>query len=85
MEIHFSGRSSIDVVTANDSEKCFLTANTTEYNCDGNCGVSVGSIEDMMDFGWSDEDDIRVLNSMKVGEKYNSPDYGSTAFVIRLG
>ena len=84
MEIYFSGKSSIDVVTANDNEKCFLTANTTEYNVDGNCGVSVGDIEAMKEFGWSDKEDIAALETLKIGERYNSEEYGSTAFVIRL-
>ena len=41
MEINFSGNNSIDVNVEN-GEKCFLTANTTEYNCDGCCGVTIG-------------------------------------------
>ncbi len=84
MEINFSGTDSIDVNVKN-GEKCFLTANTTDYNYDGNCGVSVGNIDRMIDFGWCDEEDIKKLNSLEIGERYDSEDYGSTAFVIRLG
>ena len=84
MEIHFSGKSSIDVVTANDNEKCFMYCNTTEYNCDGNCGVTIGDIETMMDFGWDFHSEEK-LNSLEIGERYDSEDYGNSAFIIRLG
>ena len=83
MEIHFSGKSSIDVVTANDNEKCFICCNTTEYNGDGNCGVTVGDAETMKQFGW-DFDSEEKLNSLEIGERYDSEDYGDTAFIIRL-
>lgn len=84
MEINFSGNNSIDVNVEN-GEKCFLTANTTEYNGDGCCGVTIGDIETMKDFGWNDQEDIDKLNSMEIGERYDSEDYYSTAFIIRLG
>ena len=84
MEINFSGNNSIDVNVEN-GEKCFLTANTTEYNCDGCCGVTIGDIETMKNFGWNDQEDIDKLNSMEIGERYDSEDYYSTAFIIRLG
>lgn len=82
MEINLSGNS-IDI-NVKEGEKCFLTANTTEYNWDGNCGVSVGDIEEMKKFGWSDEEDIKALESLEIGERYDSVDYYSTAFIIRL-
>lgn len=84
MEIHFSGKSSIDVVTANDNEKCFMCCNTTEYNNDGNCGVTIGDIETMKQFGW-DFDSEEKLNSLEIGERYDSEEYGDSAFIIRLG
>ena len=85
MEINFSGNNSIDVVTANDNEKCFMCCNTTEYNGDGNCGITIGDIETMKQFGWSDEEDIKALESLEIGERYDSADYYGTAFIIRLG
>lgn len=84
MEINFSGNNSIDVNVEN-GEKCFMTCNTTEYNYDGNCGVSVGDIETMKEFGWDGDDDIKVIESLKIGERYDSADYDGTAFIIRLG
>lgn len=84
MEFEFSGKSGIDV-HINNGEKCFLTANTTDYNCDGNCGVVVGGIEEMIEYGWCDKEDIKKLNSLEIGERYDSEDYGTTVFVIRLG
>ena len=84
MEINFSGNNSIDVNVEN-GEKCFMTCNTTEYNYDGNCGVSVGGIETMKELGWDDDDDIKAIESLKIGERYDSDDYGGTAFIIRLG
>ena len=83
MEIHFSGKSSIDVVTANDNERCYLCANTTEYNNDGNCGVTIGDIETMKQFGW-DFDSEEKLNSLEIGERYDSEMYGDSAFIIRI-
>ena len=66
-------------------EKCFLTANTTEYNGDGNCGVTIGDIEVMKKFGWCDEEDIAKINSMEIGEKYEGSEYWGSVFIIRLG
>ena len=84
MEINFRGNNSIDI-NVKSGEKCFLTANTTDYNCDGNCGVVVGGLEEMIEYGWCDKEDIKMLNSLEIGERYDSVDYGTTAFVIRLG
>ena len=84
MVINFSGNNSIDVNVEN-GEKCFMTCNTTEYNYDGNCGVSVGGIETMKKFGWRDEDDVAAIESLEIGQRYDSADYYSTAFIIRLG
>lgn len=84
MDINFSSNNSIDVNVEN-GEKCFMTCNTTEYNYDGNCGVSVGDIETMKEFGWDDDDDIKAIESLKIGERYDSDDYNGTAFIIRLG
>ena len=85
MEIKFSGNNSIDVVTANDNEKCFMCCNTTEYNGDGNCSVIVGDIETMKELGWDSEEDLAAINEMKIGEKYEGSDYWGSVFVIRLG
>ena len=84
MEINFSGKNSIDVVTANDNEKCFMCCNTTEYNGDGNCGVTVGDIETMKKLGWDSEEDLTALNGMKIGQKYEGREYWGSVFVIRL-
>jgi hypothetical protein len=84
MEINFSGNNSIDV-NVEKNEKCFMCCNTTEYNEDGNCGVTIGDIETMKQFGWDFDRDIEALNSLKIGERYDSEEYGDTAFIIRLG
>ena len=84
MEINFSGNNSIDV-NVNEGEKCFMCCNTTEYNCDGNCGVTIGDIETMKQFGWDSEEDLAAINEMKIGEKYEGSDYWGSVFVIRLG
>jgi len=84
MEINFSSNDSIDVMV-NDGEKCFISCNTTKYNLDGNCGVSVGDIEEMKELGWCDEDDVAAIESLEIGQRYDSADYYSTAFIIRLG
>jgi hypothetical protein len=39
----------------------------------------------MMGFGWCDKKDVERLNSMEIGERYDSENYGTTAFIIRLG
>ena len=83
MDINFSGKNSIDVNVEN-GEKCFMCCNTTEYNEDGNCGVTVGDIETMKDFGWDFQSEEK-LNSLEIGERYDSEEYGDSAFIIRLG
>ena len=83
MEIEFNGYDSIDI-NVKEGEKCFITCNTTEYNSNNCCGVSIGDIEAMKEYGWSDKEDIKAINSLNIGERYDSADYYSTAFVIRL-
>jgi hypothetical protein len=73
---------SIDV-SVKDGEKCFMSCNTTEYNGDGNCGITIGGMETMKKIGWVDDEEN--LNLLEVGERYDSEDYGDTAFIIRLG
>ena len=85
LEIAKNNKNASIEVMVNKGEKCFLTANTTDYNCDGCCGVTIGGIEAMMEFGWSDKEDVERLNSMEIGERYDSEDYSTTAFIIRLG
>ena len=76
---------SIEALVGKD-EKCFLTANTTDYNYDGCCGVTIGDIEVMKKFGWCDKEDVKKLNSMRIGERYDNKDWhNTTAFIIRLG
>ena len=86
MEIEFNDNNSLNA-HVKEGEKCFMCANTTEYNLDDNCGVSIGDIETMKDFGWSDEEDVAALEALEIGERYNCTDWygGKSAFVIRLG
>lgn len=84
MEINFSGVNSIDV-NVKEGEKCYMTCNTTEYNLDGNCGVTIGDIETMKQFGWDSEGDIKAIESLGIGERYDSDMFADTAFIIRLG
>lgn len=84
LEIAKNGKNASIEVMVNKGEKCFLTANTTDYNCDGCCGVTIGGIETMKQFGW-DFDSEEKLNSLEIGERYDSEDDGTTAFIIRLG
>ena len=82
MEINFSGNNSIDV-NVEKNEKCFMCCNTTEYNEDGNCGVTIGDIETMKDFGWDFQSEEK-LNSLEIGGRYDSEEYGDSAFIIRI-
>ena len=85
LEITKNGHSASIDAMVKKGEKCFLSANTTDYNCDGNCGVTIGDIVEMKKLGWCGKEDIDKMNSMEIGERYDSEDYYSKAFIIRLG
>lgn len=67
-----------------ENEKRFVIINTTQYNGDGEWGITVCSFEELEDCGF-DDDERHQLNGIKVGESWNNSIYGDSVQVVRIG
>ena len=64
------------------SLKMFCLINSTNYNNDNNYSVIVGNLTDMVERGFIDDEDIKMLDMLEVDEVMHT-DYKG-CYVIRI-
>ena len=64
------------------SLKMFCLINSTNYNNDNNYSVIVGNLTDMVEKGFTDDEDIKALDMLEVDEALPT-DYKG-CYVIRI-
>jgi hypothetical protein len=70
--------------TCPENEKRFAIINPTSYNCDGNWAVTICESNELGDLGL-DDDEIKQVEQLEVGERWAESFYGLNAQIVRLG